>query len=185
MNAPTEDTAPAPVVTPTLPLEPVTDPEPTLYDPRDGYSDSDSEGDPDAEESSEIPDVRSVLALFMGELRNLAWLRMGLVANPMTGEIEKDLAQAQMAINTVGFLADQLERSAGSIAANISEGCGRETKADFKRFLTMAIASTTETENHLIRAHQRSLITETDLDSLTADAIEVRKVINGLRKSLE
>ncbi len=105
----TEDTAPAPVVTPTLPLEQVTDPEPTLYDPRDGYSDSDSEGDPDAEESSEIPDVRSVLALFMGELRNLAWLRMGLVANPMTGEIEKDLAQAQMAINTVGFLADQLE----------------------------------------------------------------------------
>ena len=109
----TEDMAPAPVVTPTLPTESIAAPEPTLYDPRDGYSDSDSdsdsEGDPDGEESSEIPDVRSVLALFMGELRNLAWLRMGLVANPMTGEIEKDLAQAQMAINTVGFLADQLE----------------------------------------------------------------------------
>ena len=100
-----EEAAPAPVVTPTLPTEP--EPEPNLYDPHEGYSDS--EGDPDGEESSEIPDVRSVLALFMGELRNLAWLRMGLVANPMTGEIEKDLAQAQMAINTVGFLADQLE----------------------------------------------------------------------------
>ncbi|WP_395088429.1 DUF1844 domain-containing protein [Armatimonas sp.] len=107
----TEEVAPAPVVTPTLPIAPVTEPEPTLYDPHEGYSDSDSDsvGDPDGEESSEIPDVRSVLALFMGELRNLAWLRMGLVANPMTGEIEKDLAQAQMAINTVGFLADQLE----------------------------------------------------------------------------
>ena len=102
-----EETAPVsiPVVTPTLPTE--SEPEPTLYDPHEGYSDS--VGDPDGEESSEIPDVRSVLALFMGELRNLAWLRMGLVANPMTGEIEKDLAQAQMAINTVGFLADQLE----------------------------------------------------------------------------
>jgi Domain of unknown function (DUF1844) len=60
-------------------------------------------------EPGEIPDVRSVLALFLGELRNLAWLRMGLVANPVTHQIEKDLMQAKMAIDTVAFLASQLE----------------------------------------------------------------------------
>ena len=99
----TEEAPPASVSAPLPAAAP--EPEPLSLDTTEG--DSDSEGDD--EESSEIPDVRSVLALFMGELRNLAWLRMGLVANPMTGEIEKDLAQAQLAINTVGFLADQLE----------------------------------------------------------------------------
>ena len=62
------------------------------------------EGDPNA-----LPDVYSILALFMGELRNIAWLRMGLVANPATGQMETDMEQAKVAINTVGFLASQLE----------------------------------------------------------------------------
>ena len=43
----TEEVAPAPVITPTLPIAPVTEPEPTLYDPHEGYGDS--EGDPDGE----------------------------------------------------------------------------------------------------------------------------------------
>jgi hypothetical protein len=63
----------------------------------------------DAQDAGQLPDVYSVLALFMGELRNLAWLRMGLVANPGTGEIERDLPQAKVAIDTVAFLATQLE----------------------------------------------------------------------------
>jgi hypothetical protein len=59
--------------------------------------------------AGELPDVYSVLALFLGELRNLAWLRMGLVANPGTGQIERDMAQAKVAIDTVAFLAQQIE----------------------------------------------------------------------------
>lgn len=60
-------------------------------------------------EASELPDVYAVLALFLGELRNLAWLRMGLIANPGTGQIERDMDQAKVAIDTVAFLAQQLE----------------------------------------------------------------------------
>lgn len=63
----------------------------------------------EGEYPSELPDVWSVLMLFMGELRNLSWLRMGLVANPMTNEIEKDLDQAKVAIDTIAFLATQIE----------------------------------------------------------------------------
>jgi Domain of unknown function (DUF1844). len=59
---------------------------------------------------AELPDVYSVLALFLQELRGLAWLRMGLVANPSTGKIERDLGQARVAIDTVAFLASQLEQ---------------------------------------------------------------------------
>ncbi len=61
------------------------------------------------EDESALPDVYSVLFLFLGELRNLAWLRMGLVANPATGQIERDMAQARVAIDTVDFLAKQLD----------------------------------------------------------------------------
>lgn len=68
-------------------------------------------GDPGfgPEDEQELPDIYSVLMLFLGELRNLAWLRMGLVANPGTGRIEKDMEQAKIAIDTVGFLATQIE----------------------------------------------------------------------------
>jgi hypothetical protein len=65
--------------------------------------------DADDEAAGALPDVYSVLALFLGELRNLAWLRMGLVANPGSGQIERDMAQAKVAIDTVAFLASQLE----------------------------------------------------------------------------
>jgi hypothetical protein len=64
---------------------------------------------PGEEDDAALPDVYSVLALFLGELRNLAWLRMGLVANPATGAFERDLPQARIAIDTVAFLAGQLD----------------------------------------------------------------------------
>jgi four helix bundle protein len=81
-------------------------------------------------------------------------------------------------------LADQLERAVESIPANISEGCGRESKSDFRRFLTMAIGSTTEMENHLIRAHDLGLVDTVDYNSLIEATVEVRKMLHGLRKSL-
>ena len=73
-------------------------------DDEDGYFTGEEGAD-----TGELPDVYSVLALFLGELRNMAWLRMGLVANPATGQIERDMGQAQVAIDTVAFLAKQLE----------------------------------------------------------------------------
>lgn len=66
-------------------------------------------GEMDDAEGGALPDVHAVLALFLNELRSLAWLRMGLIANPGTGEIERDMAQAKVAIDTVAFLASQLE----------------------------------------------------------------------------
>ena len=80
------------------------DPDAALFEEQD----SEMAGD-DPYAAGQIPDVYSVLALFLGELRNIAWLRMGLVANPATGEMERDLPQAKTAIDTVAFLATQLE----------------------------------------------------------------------------
>jgi len=36
------------------------------------------------------------------------------------------------------IITDQILRSSGSISANISEGFGRKTRADYERFLIMA-----------------------------------------------
>jgi hypothetical protein len=69
------------------------------------------EGDFESEgaEENALPDIYSVLMLFLGEMRSHAWLRMGLVANPVTGMIERDLTQAKVAIDTAVFLAGQIE----------------------------------------------------------------------------
>jgi|GEM_PF-1169167 len=60
-------------------------------------------------DSMELPDIYAVLLEFLGILRSHAWLRMGLVPNPATGRVERDLSQAKVAIDTVGHLISQLE----------------------------------------------------------------------------
>lgn len=46
-------------------------------------------------------------------------------------------------------LRSQLMRASMSISATVAEGAGRETRADFARFISMAIASASEVEHHL------------------------------------
>ena len=81
-------------------------------------------------------------------------------------------------------LADQLERAIESIGDVIAEGRGRATDRDFANFVTMAIGSANEAEHHLERALDRGTLTEAEHASLTADVIEVRKMLIGLRKTL-
>lgn len=49
-------------------------------------------------------------------------------------------------------LRAQLLRSAASIASNIAEGASRRSKREYAQFLTIAIGSASETENHLTLA---------------------------------
>ena len=82
-------------------------------------------------------------------------------------------------------LADQIDRCANGISANIAEACGRETKADKKRFLTLGISSSTELESHFVRARNAGLITPAECESFTADSTEIRKMLHALRKRLD
>ncbi|HET9423917.1 MAG TPA: four helix bundle protein [Gemmatimonadaceae bacterium] len=82
-------------------------------------------------------------------------------------------------------LAKQLERAAEAIAAHISEGRGRATDRDFSHFLSMAIGSANEAENHLQKAFDYRLITAASFESHLVRTVEVRKMLIGLKKKLD
>ena len=68
-----------------------------------------------------------------------------------------------------------------SIPTNIVEGTGQRSGREFARFLDIALKSTSELEYHLMLSREIRVITVNDFESLSAQAIEVRKMLYGLR----
>ncbi len=88
---------------------------------------------------------------------------------------------ATMVTRAAPGLRAQLCRASAAIPANIAEGCGQEHATQFARFLTIAIASTNEVENHL--AFARGLGCELPShDSLVRETGEIRRMLIALRK---
>jgi four helix bundle protein len=82
-------------------------------------------------------------------------------------------------------LTAQLRRSATSVASNIAEGEGRFTKADFKRFLSIAHGSLREAETQLMIAVRLGYLEPSAIESALERAGEVGRLIQGLAKSLK
>ena len=66
----------------------------------------------------------------------------------------------------------------------LAEGCGRATDKDFAHYVSMASGSASEVENQIQRAFDLLLIVEAEYASLTADIVEIRKMLYGLHKRL-
>jgi four helix bundle protein len=77
-------------------------------------------------------------------------------------------------------LASQMRRSSASIATNIAEGCGRNSDADFCRFLVVASGSGSELEYQLLLCRDLGYLDEKEHDALLAQLTEVKKMLNGL-----
>lgn len=90
-------------------------------------------------------------------------------------------------IHGIEFLSlrSQIVRAAMSIPANIVEGRAQPSDALFKRHISTAIGSATELEYHFIAARDAGCLAEEKANSLGKKAVEVRKMLIGLRKKLE
>jgi four helix bundle protein len=77
-------------------------------------------------------------------------------------------------------LAAQLRRAAVSVPANIAEGHGRGSAADYARCLTIARGSLMEVETHLIVAERLRYFGMEDLNNALHLSGEVGRILNGL-----
>src|SRR5688572_9214252 len=81
-------------------------------------------------------------------------------------------------------LMSQLRRASVSIPTNIAEGCGRNTDADFARFLQIAMGSASETEYEIILAFDLGFLSKNQFESLQSQAEEVKKMLASFIKTL-
>jgi four helix bundle protein len=81
-------------------------------------------------------------------------------------------------------LTSQIKRSAASIPANIAEGCGRDGPAELRRFLQIAIGSASETEYHLLLAHDLHFLSADDYERMLDSTLEIKRMLSGLIRRL-
>lgn len=81
-------------------------------------------------------------------------------------------------------LTSQMRRAAYSIPSNIAEGCGRESGAEFRRFLTISQGSASELEYFLILTKDLEYLNITDYERLDDEVNKTRRSINNLIKKL-
>ncbi len=75
-------------------------------------------------------------------------------------------------------LTSQMRRASFSIGANIAEGCGKDSDADLKKYLQIAMGSSSELENYVILAKDLQYIQLKEFDALQSDLASVRKMLN-------
>ena len=81
-------------------------------------------------------------------------------------------------------LTGQIRRACASIPTNIAEGCGRESFADFARFLQIAMGSASETEYLILLAHDLRYLNTDQYTELIDTIIRIKKMLIDLQKNI-
>ena len=77
-------------------------------------------------------------------------------------------------------LTNQLRRAASSTPANIAEGCGKNTKADFANFLNIALGSANESEYFILLAKDLTYINTEKFEMLSKLVNEIKAMLIAL-----
>lgn len=81
-------------------------------------------------------------------------------------------------------IGKQLVKAADSVGANISEGAGRGSFQDNRRFIKIARGSLNETQHWLRRAYKRNLLKEEEVNSVKPIIDELAPKLNAYLKSI-
>ena len=82
-------------------------------------------------------------------------------------------------------LTNQLRRASVSIPSNIAEGAARKHNKEFVQFLFVALGSASEIETQLVISKNLKFIGENEYLKLNEEIVEIRKMLNGLIKSIK
>jgi four helix bundle protein len=77
-------------------------------------------------------------------------------------------------------LVAQVRRAAVAVAANLAEGHERRSRADFRRFVSIARGSLAEVETHLELSHRLGYTAKGTAERLESLAGEVGRMLSGL-----
>jgi len=82
-------------------------------------------------------------------------------------------------------LRNQIRRSAVSIPANIAEGCGKDSAADYVRFLLISMGSASELEYLLMLSADLDYITRERYQQLSNELLEVKRMLNAYTQKVK
>ena len=77
-------------------------------------------------------------------------------------------------------LTSQTRRAAVSIAANIAEGCGKNTNPDFAKFLNIALGSSNESEYFILLAKDLTYLSDEKYETLSVLINEIKAMLISL-----
>ena len=115
----------------------------------------------------------------MGDFKKLdVWKR----AHRLTRDVYRTTQTAPT--SEVFGLTSQMRRAATSIAANICEGCGRNSDRELARYLRIALGSAAELEYYVLLSGEVGHMSAADTDRMTGELAELRSMIATLARRL-
>ena len=75
-------------------------------------------------------------------------------------------------------LTAQIRRCSASIPANIAEGCGRDGDAELRRFMLIAMGSSSELEYHLLLARDLGFLKTEAYRTLSLKTEEAKRMLS-------
>lgn len=77
-------------------------------------------------------------------------------------------------------LTNQLRRATSSVPANIAEGCGKRSPAEFAHYLNIAPGSSNESEYFLLLSKDLAYLPQTEIEHLNKKINEVKAMLIAL-----